>query len=259
MARKLTVSKRHHQDFDEDITPKTRASRVKQKYPAESKAAHLQEGKQVSLKTKLMPRTYGQEFYLNTLSECTITVAAGPAGTGKTWLAAHFALNKLLTNQVSKLVITKPILEAGEEEIGFLPGDINEKVAPHFQSVLDAIEDHIGPAAAKALIDKGKIQFLPTAYCRGRDIKNAFILIDEAQNLTRKGIKLMMTRISEGSMMAINGDADQIDLKDKNDSGLAWAISNLRGKDSEIGIVEMTESDIQRHPLIRTILRALAS
>lgn len=229
----------------------------KQKYSADSKSAQLHEGKFITLRSKITPRTYGQEFYWNCLQECQITLATGPAGTGKTWLVTGFALQKLLNNEVERIVVTKPILEAGEEEIGFLPGEVADKVGPHFQSVLECFEDHLGPTMTKALLDREKIVFLPVAYCRGRDLKNSFILIDEAQNLTRKGLKLMMTRISEGSQMAINGDDDQIDLKNESDSGLSWAVERIRGRDPQIGVVQMTESDIQRHPLIRTILQAL--
>lgn len=214
-------------------------------------------GRSIKLRTRVQPKTYGQEFYLDTIRESTITLASGPAGCGKTWLATQIALQKLLNNEVATIIVTKPILEAGEEEIGFLPGELDDKVAPHFQSVVDCFEDHVGPTATKQLLESRKIVFLPVAYCRGRDIKNSFILIDEAQNLTRKGIKLMMTRISEGSMMVINGDDDQVDLKDPRDSGLAWAVECLRGRDSEIGIVQMTEADIQRHRLVSVIVKAL--
>lgn len=233
------------------------ATAHKQKYSADSKAAQLHEGRFIRLKTNVQPRTVGQEFYLNCLNESAITIATGPAGTGKTWLVTHYALSRLLNNEVEKIVVTKPILEAGEEELGFLPGEVNDKVAPHFQSILDCFEDHLGPTMVKTLMEREKIVFLPVAFCRGRDLKNSFILIDEAQNLTRKGFKLMMTRISEGSQMAINGDDDQIDLKDEANSGLAWAVSCLRGKDANIGIVQMHDCDIQRHPLIRTILTNL--
>ena len=260
MGRKVSTLKRTDDDFFYgDSSSKVKSIRSKQRYPDDSKAGQLHEGKQISLKTKITPKTYGQEFYMNTLAECTITLATGPAGCGKTWMATHYALSQLLSNKVQTLVVTKPILEAGEEEIGFLPGELEDKVAPHFQSVLDCIEDHIGPTYAKKLLDQGKIKFLPIAYCRGRDIKNSFILIDEAQNATKKGLKLLMTRLSEGSMMAINGDDDQCDLKDPRDSGLAWAVEKLAGKDPEIGIVQMTDADIQRHHLIKVVLKALRS
>lgn len=225
--------------------------RAKQKYPQQVKSDSIW------FKTKLIPRTYSQEFYLQTLNECDITFCSGPAGCGKTWLVTRFALELLVSNKVSKIVVTKPILEAGSEKLGHLPGEVEDKILPHFQSILDCIEDHVGPTITKKLLDSGKIQFLPTAFCRGRDIKNAFILIDEAQNLTRKGIKLLLTRISEGSTMALNGDSDQIDLPKESESGLKWAIDSLVGKNERIGIVNFSISDTQRHPIIQTILTNL--
>lgn len=241
------------EDFDQNeiSQPKKKISKSRQKYLQPVKADNIW------FKGKLVPRTYGQEFYLNTLQESDITFCVGPAGCGKTWVVTRYALEQLADNIVSKIIITKPILEAGEEKIGFLPGEVEDKILPHFQSVLDCIEDHVGPTVTKKLLDSGKIVCLPTAYCRGRDIKNAFILIDEAQNLTKKGIKLMLTRISEGSSMALNGDTDQCDLPNPANSGLQWAVSALRGKHSRIGIAEMTVADIQRHPLIETIVTAL--
>ncbi len=229
----------------------------KQKYVAESKAATLQDGRTIKLRSRVQPRTFGQEFYLNCLQECTITLATGPAGTGKSWMATNYALQLLLENKVERIVVTKPIMEAGGESIGFLPGMLDEKVLPHFQSVLDCFEDHIGVTMTKSLLEREKIVFLPVAFARGRDIRNAFILIDEAQNLTRKGIRLMMSRISEGSVMAINGDDDQCDLPNPEDSGLQWAVDRLRGKEAEIGIAQMSDNDIQRHPLIKSILTNL--
>lgn len=238
---------------DEELFPprKKVISKSKQKYLQPVKSDNIW------FKGKLVPRTYGQEFYLNTLNESDITFCVGPAGCGKTWVATRVALERLADNSVSKIVVTKPILEAGGEKLGFLPGEVEDKITPHFQSVIDCFEDHVGPTVTKKLIDSGKIEFLPTAFCRGRDIKNSFILIDEAQNLTRKGIKLLLTRISDGSCMALNGDTDQCDLPNIADSGLQWAVSALRGKNSRIGIAEMTDSDIQRHPLIQVIVSNL--
>ena len=224
---------------------------TKDKYPQQVKAGSFY------LKTKIVPRTYGQTFYVDTLKESTITICSGPAGCGKTWVVTGIALEKLLNNEVDKITVTKPIIEAGDESLGFLPGTVEDKVLPHFQSILDCFEDHIGPMALQKLMQDGKITFLPIAFLRGRDLKNSFIIADECQNMTRNGIKLLMTRISDGSIMAINGDADQIDLPNPKDSGLQWAISSLSGKSSDIGIVEMNESDIQRHPLISVILKHL--
>ena len=209
------------------------------------------------IKSNFTPKSAGQEYYVSLLNECDITFCAGPAGTGKTWIATRFALEQLLSKRVSKIIVTKPILEAAGDKLGFIPGDIYEKVLPHFMSVLDCIEDHVGPTMAKKLLDAQQIQFLPAAYARGRNLKDAFILVDEAQNLTKSGIKLMLTRLAEGSSMVLNGDPQQIDLPRVEDSGFAWAISGLRGKDSDIGIAEMSNNDIQRHKLIGVILNNL--
>lgn len=247
---KSRLLKNEEDFYSAGVIPIKRGS-SKQKYPQPVKS----EG--IWFKTKFSPRTAAQEYYLNLLQECDITFCSGPAGCGKTWLVTRYALEMLVANKVSKIIVTKPILEAGSEKLGHLPGEVEDKILPHFQSILDCVEDHIGPAMTKKLLDSGKIQFLPTAYCRGRDLKNAFILIDEAQNLTRKGIKLLLTRISDGSTMALNGDADQVDLPRESDSGLAWAISSLTGKNEKIGVVNFSMRDIQRHPLIETILTNL--
>lgn len=229
----------------------------KQKYPAESKAAQLHEGRAIKLRARVQPRTFGQEFYLNCLQECTITLATGPAGTGKSWMATNYALQLLLDNKVERIVVTKPILEAGDEQIGFVKGTIEEKVAPHFQSVLECFHDHIGCQMTSTLLERGKIVFMPVAYLRGFSLTNCVVIGDEAQNLTRKGMKLLLTRIGEDSIMIINGDDDQCDLPNPKDSGLAWAVECLSGKDPTIGVATMSVDDIQRHPLIRTILTNL--
>ncbi len=246
------MSKRKkHYDVAQDAETFEKFHKKKQKYPQDIKDGTL------SIRSNFKPRTAGQEFYVNTLNECDITLCEGPAGTGKTWIATRIALERLIDHKVSRIVVTKPILEAGSEKLGALPGEVEDKILPHFQSILDCFEDHIGPAMVKKLIDNGKIEFLPTAYCRGRNLHNAFILIDEAQNLTKKGIKLLMTRIADGSTMLINGDSDQCDLPHVNDSGFAPAVASLRGKNPRIGVVTMDASDIQRHPLIHVILTNL--
>lgn len=222
----------------------------RQRYPQLIKKDSL------SLKHRIIPKTYGQEHYLNTLRESTVTICTGPAGCGKTWLVTAVALEKLFNNEVSRIVITKPIVESGEESLGFLPGVLEEKLFPYIQAIMENIEDHVGVTAAKKLIEDGKIVFAPIAYLRGRDFKDAFIIVDEAQNLTKKGIKLMMSRLGEGSVMAINGDSDQVDINER-DSGLMWSIERLRGKNKEINVVEMVNADICRHPLIQCIVSNL--
>ena len=226
---------------------KTLPKGKKQKYP------QLIRNNEYVIKHKIEPRTYGQEFYLNTLNESTITICTGPAGTGKTWIATAVALQRLFNNEVEKIVVVKPIVEAGDEKIGYLPGDLDEKIYPHIASILDNIEDHIGPTATKRLIEAGKIVFMPAAYLRGRSLKYSFVIVDEAQNLTKKGFKLVISRLGEGTIMSINGDDDQSDLGHK-ESGLRWALTKLAGKHQDVGVCEMRNIDIQRHPLLTFVL-----
>jgi phosphate starvation-inducible PhoH-like protein len=163
----------------------------------------------------------------------------------------------LTSKQISRIIITKPIVEAGDEKIGFLPGDINEKIGPHFQYLIDKIEDIVGPMACERLIKSKAISFCPTAYLRGRDFKYSFIFVDEAQNMTVNGLKLLMTRLGEGSQMVIAGDSDQIDLKNRSDSGFDHVVSRLRGRHSDISVIDFSTRDICRHPLITDILNML--
>lgn len=236
-------------DTEHEYSASSAFKRNKQKYVQPVKPSSIW------FKEKIEPRTYGQEFYMNAIQESDITLCTGPAGCGKTWLVTRIALEDLSANRVSKIVVTKPIVEAGDGEgIGFLPGEVEDKILPHFMSILDCIEDHIGPTMTKRLMDEGKIVFLPVEYMRGRDIKHAFILVDEAQNLTKTGIKLVMTRISTGSKMVLNGDSFQIDLPKNKESGLQWAADRLVGKNSRIAVVELSRDDVQRHPIISTLL-----
>ena len=234
-------------------------SKRKQRYPQLINGNEsVPESNRFSLRSRLKPKSLGQEFFISSVNESIITLCEGPAGSGKTYITAGLALQKLLSNEVSQIIITKPIIEAGGESIGFLKGSEEEKIAPHFLNIMDAIDEHIGPAMSKKLVDAGKIKFLPIGFARGRDLKNAFIFVDECQNLTKIGIKLIMTRISEGSMMVLNGDSDQIDI-DPRKSGFKWAIDNLSGKHADIRVVTLNKSDVCRHPLISTIVTYLSN
>jgi len=206
---------------------------------------------------RMVPKSDTQDYLYNTLKESTITLCTGPAGTGKTYVAIGVALEMLMENKIDKIIVTKPILEAGDEKIGFLPGDVDLKILPHMEYIIDKIEELVGVAICEKLIKNKQIIFSPTAYLRGRDFKYSFILIDEAQNMTKNGLKLLMTRLGEGSIMSISGDSDQIDLKVRSDSGLDWCVSKLEGRHSQISVVKFSNSDICRHPLITDILNLL--
>lgn len=204
------------------------------------------------------PQNKSQEYLANMILESTITFATGPAGTGKTYVALAVALEMLKSKKVDRIIVTKPILEAGDENIGFLPGDIDEKILPHMMYIIEKVEDLMGSKTyCEKLIKTEQIIFSPVAYLRGRDFKNSFILVDEAQNLTKNGLKLMMTRLGEGSVMVISGDTDQIDLKHREDSGLDWCVNKLEGRNSEISVAKFTRHDVCRHPLITDILNLL--
>lgn len=197
-----------------------------------------------------------QEHYLSTMREMTITFCTGPAGTSKTYSATYLALEELLVQRtVKKILLTRPIVAV--EDIGYLPGDMNEKIHPYVLPLLDAIEDHVGPTKAKELVENGLIDIVPLAYMRGRSLNEAFIVLDEAQNTTTEQMKMFLTRLGYDSKMVITGDISQNDLPKHVTSGLAWAVDRLTGKEQEIGVVEFAHRDIVRNPLISKMLTHL--
>lgn len=200
----------------------------------------------------LRVRNEAQDLYMSSLRESTITFGVGPAGTGKTFLAMYVALEALLNGEVSKIILTRPIVAT--EDIGYLPGDMNEKIHPYLMPLFDAIEDHLGPTKARDLFSNGQLEVLPLAYMRGRSIKHAYMILDEAQNTTVDQMKMFLTRMGEGSKIAVTGDGTQSDLPNPADNGFIWAINKLRGVDSHIAVFEFGMSHIVRHPLIETIL-----
>lgn len=196
-----------------------------------------------------------QDFYIDMIHEMTVTMCTGPAGTGKTYLATYVALEALLNKDVDKIILTRPIVAC--EDIGYLPGDMMEKIHPYLMPLFDAVESHVGPTRAKEMLNFGKIEVIPLAYMRGRSLNRAFILLDEAQNTTVEQMKMFLTRLGYDSKMVVNGDIGQSDLPKGMESGLSFAHNRLLGKDGEIGCVEFQAKHIVRHPLIGRMLQHL--
>ncbi len=199
-------------------------------------------------------KTVGQKKYVDVMKKNTITFGVGPAGTGKTYLAVAIAVNALKAKQVEKIILTRPAVEAGEK-LGFLPGDLQEKVTPYLRPLYDALQELLGMDSYAKLMERGTIEIAPLAYMRGRTLNNAFVILDEAQNTTREQIKMFLTRLGEGSKMVVTGDLTQIDLPKGLTSGLRHAIKVLKDIE-DIGIIRLNERDVVRHPLVQKIVKA---
>ena len=202
----------------------------------------------------IVARTATQARYIEALGRNDMIFALGPAGTGKTYLAVAQAVSQLITGSVDRLILSRPAVEAGER-LGFLPGDMNEKVDPYMAPVFEALGDILGAEQLRRRREKGEIEVAPIAFLRGRTLSHAFIIIDEAQNTTRLQMKMVLTRIGEGSRMAVTGDPSQIDLVNAADSGLAHAVGLLEGVEG-VGVNRFTAQDIVRHPMVERIVRA---
>lgn len=197
-------------------------------------------------------KTINQKKYLDAIEANTVTLSIGPAGTGKTYLAVLVGLKKLKEGQVKQVILTRPAVEAGEN-LGFLPGDLKEKIDPYLRPLYDAMYEIYGAKQTDELIAKGVIEIAPLAYMRGRTLENAFVILDEAQNTTVGQMKLFLTRLGFGTKMIVTGDVTQSDLPKKTESGLAKAgriLNGIRG----IEIVHFDKIDVVRHPLVQTIL-----
>ncbi len=205
-------------------------------------------------KRAIYPRTPRQKVYVRAFETNDVVFGVGPAGTGKTYLAMAVAVSALLKEQVRRIVLCRPAVEAGEK-LGFLPGDLAEKVNPYLRPLYDALYDMVDEERAARLIQKGAIEVAPLAFMRGRTLNNAFIILDEAQNATREQMKMFLTRLGNDSRAAVTGDLTQIDLPRHTESGLVEALRLLDGIEG-IGVVRFRDDDIVRHPLVGEIVRA---
>ena len=200
------------------------------------------------------PKTIGQKTYIDTIRKNTIVFGIGPAGTGKTYLAMAMAITAFKNNEVNRIILTRPAIEAGEH-LGFLPGDLQQKVDPYLRPLYDALYDIMGVENFQKNMEKGTIEVAPLAYMRGRTLDNAFIILDEAQNTTPEQMKMFLTRIGFGSKAIITGDLTQIDLPTGKNSGLIDAVKILDGIE-DIGICKLNNKDVVRHPLVQKIIGA---
>ncbi|MEG1559306.1 MAG: PhoH family protein [Clostridia bacterium] len=203
---------------------------------------------------RIKSRTVGQKRYVDALKRSTVTFGVGPAGTGKTYLAVAMAVLAYKNKEVEKIILTRPAVEAGEK-LGFLPGDLQNKVDPYLRPLYDSLYDFLGPETFKSLSERGTIEVAPLAYMRGRTLNDAYIILDEAQNCTVEQMKMFLTRFGEGSRVVVTGDVTQIDLPNDKRSGLLHAISVLREVPG-IDIVYLTHRDVVRHELVQRIVMA---
>jgi len=208
-------------------------------------------------KKSIIPRSEKQKGYVRALRQSDIIISAGPAGTGKTFLAVAVGLTMLLEKKIERIILSRPAVEAGER-LGFLPGDMKEKVDPYLRPLYDSLYDLFDFEKIQRMIEIGDIEIAPLAFMRGRTLKNSFAILDEAQNATDTQIKMFLTRIGENSKIVVNGDPTQIDLPNKNMSGLVKS-KELLGHLNEIAVVDFDHSDVVRHPLVSKIVKAYSN
>ena len=202
----------------------------------------------------IRPKTLGQKEYLSAIRSNAITFGVGPAGTGKTYLAVAMAVKAFKAKEVSRIILTRPAVEAGER-LGFLPGDLQSKVDPYLRPLYDALFEMLGPESYAKYVERGNIEVAPLAYMRGRTLDDSFIILDEAQNTSREQMKMFLTRLGFGSRIVITGDVTQIDLPGEKVSGLKEAMRILRDVE-DIAICRLTGSDVVRHVIVQRIIKA---
>ncbi len=205
-------------------------------------------------KRSVIPRSKKQKEYVRSLKKNQIVISLGPAGTGKTYLAVAVALSMLLEKKVERIILSRPAVEAGER-LGFLPGDMKDKIDPYLRPLYDSLYDLLDYDKIQRKIESGAIEIAPLAFMRGRTLKNSFAILDEAQNATETQIKMFLTRIGENSKLVVNGDPSQVDLPNKNQSGLIKTEAILKGI-KEISVINFDHQDVMRHPLVTKIVEA---
>ena len=204
----------------------------------------------------ITPKSLGQKKYVEAIEKNDVVFGVGPAGTGKTYLAVALAVYALKKRRISKIILTRPAVEAGEK-LGFLPGDLNEKVDPYLRPLFDALQDMLGGDAHLRLIERGELEIAPLAYMRGRTLSNSFIILDEAQNATKEQMKMFLTRMGENSKIVVTGDITQIDLPKNVTSGMKHALDVLNGVEG-VQIVRLNAKDVVRHEMVARIIEAYA-
>ena len=238
------------------LTPDDVALAARETLDKSAPAAHpktliaTQRGKEIR------PRTAGQRAFVDAIEAHTLTVGIGPAGTGKTFLATVMAVRALRNREVSRIILSRPAVEAGEK-LGFLPGDFKEKVDPYLRPLYDALYELLDEGVVARFLERGTIEVAPLAYMRGRTLSDAFVILDEAQNATRLQLKMFLTRLGGSSKMIVNGDVTQIDLPRGVRSGLPDMPNLLEGME-DAAVVTLDESDVVRHPLIARLIKAYA-
>lgn len=219
-----------------------------QRYP------HAPEPSQLHLKKLVKSKSATQAQLMDSLVEVPLTIALGPAGTGKTYLAVHAALKALVDGRVSKVVLTRPVVEA-EENLGFLPGDLEEKLHPYLIPLMDAVNELVGPTKAKQLRDDGIIEIAPLAFMRGRTFNDCFLVADEMQNATVTQVKLLVTRMGENATFSLNGSAGQCDLPRGQEPGVVWLADKLKGVDHRINVLEFRASEVVRSDMVKMLIK----